>query len=97
MNNPDPLPRIIADRITGFTRDGDDGPFWKLDAQPTGDGREIITEATRFDFDTLGDRTVRVVLHLSPPMPVDTEPPPCPVSSNGVVDPVIATPDGSTG
>jgi hypothetical protein len=89
----DPLPRIIADRITGFTRDGQDGPFWKLDANPTGDGREIIIEATRFDFNTLGDHAVRVVLHLSPPMPIDTEP--CvPVSNNGTVDPVTATPDG---
>ncbi len=95
MTNTDPLPGIIADRITGFTRDGDQGPFWKLDAQPTGDGREIDVTATRFDFGTVGDRTVRVVLHLSPQIPLDTEPSPAP-STNGTVDPVIATPNRST-
>lgn len=95
MTTTDPLPRIIAQRIKGLTRVGDDGPFLKLDAQPSDDGREITIEATRYDFTTAGDRAVRIVLHLSPQMPLDTEPPaePC---NNGTVDPVIATPDGST-
>lgn len=75
----DPLPRIIADRISGLTR-ADDGPFLRFDAQPTPDGREIHVTTTRYDFAHIGDRAVRVVLHVSPQMPLADEPE-CP---NGV-------------
>lgn len=79
MTPSDPLPQIIADRITGLTRTNG-GPFLRFDAQPSKDGREIHVTTTRYDFTSIGDRAVRVVLHVSPQMPLADEPE-CP---NGV-------------
>lgn len=105
MNNPDPLASIIASMIHGVVREhGDDGPWLLLKAEACNDGRVIAVDVIRYDLTTApedhpprlpGEHTKRLLMHLSPPMPVDAEP--CPASKNGAVDPVIiATPDGST-
>jgi hypothetical protein len=96
MNNtPDPLAGIIAARIKGITRIGDNGPFLLFDAEPAPDGNMITLTVTRHDFTTIGGRAMKVLMHLSPQMPIDdAEPPPTPCT-NGVVDPVIARADGN--
>jgi hypothetical protein len=93
MNTPDPLAGIIAERIQGLTRIGETGPFLLIAAEPAPDGNMITLTVTRHDFATLGSRAMKVLMHLSPQIPLDTEPPPKP-STNGTVDPVTATPDG---
>ena len=92
MTSPDQVPTIIADRITGHHRVGTDGPFLKLDAHPSDDGQVITVDITRYDF-TAEDRAVRIVLHVSPQMHLNTDPTP---TGNGAVDPVIATPGSAT-
>lgn len=96
MNNPDPLASIIAKMITGVVREhGNDGPWLLLKGKPSDDGREITVDVFRYDFTdtTVGEQATRRLIHLSSPMPLDTEPAkPC---TNGTVDPVISTPDGS--
>lgn len=86
----DPLPGVIADCLTGLKRLGDDGPFLKIVAHPSDDGREIAVEVTQSDF-LAEDRTVRIVLHLSPQMPLPIDP----ATSNGPVDPTTAAPGGA--
>lgn len=83
-NQTDPVPALIAARITGMERLGDNGPMLRFDATPSDDGRTITITATRWDFGLVGDRTVEIVAHLSPQIPLDgkseTEGP-CPVGA----------------
>jgi hypothetical protein len=61
-----------------------------LTAIPSNDGRTIAVRVKPFD----GDEVAEVQVLVSPARIVDPEPA---VNGSGPVDPVIATPDGSTG
>lgn len=65
-----------------------------LTATPSNDGRSIAVRVEPFE----GDEIFEVQVLVSPARIVthDTTPT-APASNNGAVDPVIATPDGSTG
>jgi hypothetical protein len=65
-----------------------------LTATPSNDGRSIAVRVEPFESDEITEVQVlvspaRIVTH-------DTTPP-APAGTNGAVDPVIATPNGSTG
>ena len=61
-----------------------------LTATPSNDERSIAVRVEPFDSDEIVE--VQVLVSPARIVPVDPEP----ASNNGVVDPVIATPDGST-
>ena len=91
MTPNDPLPALIAGQINGIKRIDNGGPFLLFKADPSDDGRVIELTVTRYDFVGGGDRTVKLLLHLSPPLSVEAET----QHLNGQADPVMNIPDDS--
>jgi hypothetical protein len=86
MSTIDPTLRELADVVSGclntVTRVGK-GTFMFLKSSPAPDGRTVTVEVQPVGFDTIGDSTRTLLLHL---VYLDGE------QTTPAVDPVIATP-----